>query len=128
MFFLAILSYSTAVPIAYPYAYSAYPSHVAYSSHPAEDDGKYWPGKYEKAEVSIYNHEEDDGQYYPGKYEKAPLVAAYSHVQDDGQYYPDKYEKAPLAAAYNYPEDDGQYWPGKYEKASVPAYPVIYHH
>ncbi|XP_027837753.1 adhesive plaque matrix protein-like isoform X2 [Aphis gossypii] len=35
--------YSYSYPAAYPTAYAAYPSY-AY----AHDDGKYWPGKYEK--------------------------------------------------------------------------------
>jgi len=48
-----VLAYSAA-PV-YPYAYSAYPAYAyqsAYTYGPsyyANDDGKYWPGKYEKA-------------------------------------------------------------------------------
>ncbi|XP_001945233.1 adhesive plaque matrix protein [Acyrthosiphon pisum] len=63
-------------PAAYPaaaypvtaYAAAAYPSYH-------EDDGKYWPGKYEKSYIPAYkagypSYPEDDGKYWPGKYEK----------------------------------------------------------
>ncbi|XP_060854524.1 adhesive plaque matrix protein-like isoform X2 [Rhopalosiphum padi] len=42
-------SYSYSYPAAYPTAYAAYPSY-AY----AHDDGKYWPGKYEKTYYPAY--------------------------------------------------------------------------
>jgi len=77
-----VLAYSAAVPATYPYAYSAYPSYsyaypaaypstytaatyAAYPGYPyayAHDDGKYWPGKYEKT-------------YYPAAYKAAYPVA-----------------------------------------------------
>ena len=41
--------YSYSYPAAYPTAYAAYPSY-AY----AHDDGKYWPGKYEKTYYPAY--------------------------------------------------------------------------
>lgn len=70
LFFPAVLAYSAA-PAAYPYAYSAYPSYpygypaypataytassyAAYPSYAAYDDGKYWPGKYEKTYYPAY--------------------------------------------------------------------------
>lgn len=109
-FFTAILGYSVTAPGSFSYAYSgynypyhypvakaipfhpapvAYPAAVypattyaahAYPSYP-EDDGQYWPGKYEKIEVPAYKavHPsyagEDDGQYWPGKYEKVDASA-----------------------------------------------------
>jgi len=76
-----ILSYSASVPAAYPYSYPAYPGYPAatypastypavtaysapaYASYPAgyvaypkyaNDDGSYWPGKYEKTFYPAY--------------------------------------------------------------------------
>ncbi|XP_027847555.1 uncharacterized protein LOC114127506 [Aphis gossypii] len=71
-----------AAPVAYPgavYPATTYAAH-AYPSYP-EDDGQYWPGKYEKIEVPAYKAvypsyaAEDDGQYWPGKYEKVDASA-----------------------------------------------------
>lgn len=69
-------------PVAYPaavYPATTYAAH-AYPSYP-EDDGQYWPGKYEKIEIPAYKAvypsyaAEDDGQYWPGKYEKVDASA-----------------------------------------------------
>ncbi|XP_022173032.1 uncharacterized protein LOC111035643 [Myzus persicae] len=68
-------------PAAYPVA--AYPA-TAYATHayPAyhEDDGQYWPGKYEKSYIPAYkagypSYPGDDGKYWPGKYEKSYIPA-----------------------------------------------------
>ena len=69
-------------PAAYPvaaYPASAYAAH-AYPAIYHEDDGQYWPGKYEKAYIPAYkagypSYPEDDGQYWPGKYEKSYIPA-----------------------------------------------------
>lgn len=65
--FSAVVAYSA--PAAYPYAYSAYPAAYPYAAYPAaypaysaysaypyyaHDDGKYWPGKYEKTYYPAY--------------------------------------------------------------------------
>jgi len=60
--------------LAYPYAYAALPA-----SYP-EDDGSYWPGKYENtipevAKTVYSSHPEDDGSYWPGKYDNSELPA-----------------------------------------------------
>jgi hypothetical protein len=60
------------------YPATTYAAH-AYPAYP-EDDGQYWPGKYEKVEVPAYkavypSYSEDDGQYWPGKYEKVDASA-----------------------------------------------------
>uniref|UniRef100_A0A2S2QDB3 Uncharacterized protein n=1 Tax=Sipha flava TaxID=143950 RepID=A0A2S2QDB3_9HEMI len=67
-----VVAYSAAVPAAYSYAYSAYPyssysysypsayaapyaaPYAAYPSYAAYDDGKYYPGKYEKTYFPAY--------------------------------------------------------------------------
>lgn len=78
-FSLAVVAYTA--PAAYPYAYSAYPyagypavsaysAYAAYPSYPAYgyDDGKYWPGKYDKT-------------YYPAPavYKSAAYPIAYHY-------------------------------------------------
>jgi len=106
----AVLGYSASAPGSFSYAYSDYTSYPRYnypvaatayhapSAYPAgaaypltayaaaaypsyhEDDGKYWPGKYEKSYVPAYkagypSYPEDDGKYWPGKYEKTYVPA-----------------------------------------------------
>jgi len=108
IFFLssAILSYSASAPGSFSYAsYTSYPykypatvaAYHAPATYPAatypatayvaasypsyhEDDGQYWPGKYEKSYVPAYkaaypSYPEDDGKYWPGKYEKTYIPA-----------------------------------------------------
>ncbi|XP_025206049.1 adhesive plaque matrix protein-like [Melanaphis sacchari] len=104
-----ILGYSASAPGSFSYAYSdytsypynyavkaaAYPAPAVYpaATYPAatvyaapaypsyhEDDGKYWPGKYEKTYIPAYkaaypSYPEDDGKYWPGKYEKTYIPA-----------------------------------------------------
>ncbi|XP_022168991.1 adhesive plaque matrix protein-like [Myzus persicae] len=103
-----VLGYSASAPGSFSYAYSDYTSYpynypvaaAAYhapATYPAaaypvtayaaaaypsyhEDDGKYWPGKYEKSYIPAYktgylSYPEDDGKYWPGKYEKTYIPA-----------------------------------------------------
>ncbi|KAL5238690.1 hypothetical protein ACI65C_006100 [Semiaphis heraclei] len=66
-------TYPAATYPATAYVAAAYPSYH-------EDDGQYWPGKYEKSYVPAYkaaypSYPEDDGKYWPGKYEKTYIPA-----------------------------------------------------
>lgn len=77
--FLAVVAYSAPAP--YPYAYSAYPAAYSYAAYPAtypaysaysaypsyayaHDDGKYWPGKYEKTYYPAYKTAYPYGYHY----------------------------------------------------------------
>ncbi|XP_015370271.1 PREDICTED: uncharacterized protein LOC107166211 [Diuraphis noxia] len=107
----ALLGYSASAPGSFSYAYSDYTNYpynypvvggaAAYHALAAYPKTAYPATAYAAHAYPTYH--EDDGQYWPGKYEKAYIPAAYkagypSYPEDDGQYWPGKYEKAYIPA------------------------------
>lgn len=81
VFFTAILAYSAVAPAAYPYAYSAYPAatYPALSAYAASAYAAYPAGyaAYPAGYTAYPKYANDDGSYWPGKYEKTFIPTAY---------------------------------------------------
>ncbi|XP_027839775.2 adhesive plaque matrix protein-like [Aphis gossypii] len=111
-----ILGYSASAPGSFSYGYSDYTSYpynyavkaAAYHA-PAVYPAATYPAATVYAAPAYPSYHKDDGKYWPGKYEKTyvPALPAYkaaypSYPEDDGKYWPGKYEKTyiPTYPAY----------------------------